>query len=129
MNPNIPRTDAAMPVSLEKEFTGRPSSQENVISNIDAIRNTKEIKEAEIKGENVHISDEQLIKTIERALKAAEGRITTLEFSVHQKTHQIMVKVHDKETGDIIREVPAEKTLDFVSKIWELAGLMVDERR
>jgi flagellar protein FlaG len=40
-----------------------------------------------------------------------------------------MVKVMDKEDGKVIREIPPEKTLDLVAKLWELAGILVDERR
>ncbi|MDD2574742.1 MAG: flagellar protein FlaG, partial [Firmicutes bacterium] len=29
---------------------------------------------------------------------------------------------------EIIREIPPEKILDMVAKIWELAGLMVDRK-
>ncbi|HEX3029893.1 MAG TPA: flagellar protein FlaG, partial [Clostridia bacterium] len=47
----------------------------------------------------------------------------------HQKTKQIMVKVIDSDTGDVIREIPPEKTLDMVAKMWEMAGIVVDERR
>ncbi|MDD4707168.1 MAG: flagellar protein FlaG, partial [Firmicutes bacterium] len=40
----------------------------------------------------------------------------------------IMVKVINDETDEIIREIPPEKILDMVAKIWELAGLMVDRK-
>jgi flagellar protein FlaG len=40
-----------------------------------------------------------------------------------------MVKVIDIETKDVIKEFPPEKILDMVAKMWEVAGIMVDERR
>ena len=40
-----------------------------------------------------------------------------------------MVKVIDKDTDEIIREIPSEKVLDMVAKMWELNGLLVDEKR
>ena len=40
-----------------------------------------------------------------------------------------MIKIVDKKTKDVIKEIPAEKTLDLIAKAWELAGLMVDEKR
>ncbi|MNC25145.1 flagellar protein FlaG [compost metagenome] len=51
-----------------------------------------------------------------------------LDISIHEKTHKLMVKVMNKETGELIREVPPEKTLDLVAKMMELAGIMIDER-
>jgi len=89
----------------------------------------KELKLAELKGEPISISGEQLVKVIERSIKAIEGPMTSLDFSIHKQTNQIMVKVLNKETGELIREIPPEKTLDFVAKMREMAGILIDERR
>ena len=40
-----------------------------------------------------------------------------------------MIKMVDKETRKVIKEFPAEETLDLIAKAWELAGIMVDEKR
>ena len=93
------------------------------------VSTSKELKELERIGEHVPLGEAQLIKAIERANKALDGAQTTFEFSIHEKTKQIMVKVMDKEDGTVIREIPPEKTLDLVAKLWELAGILVDERR
>ncbi|MCM3786007.1 flagellar protein FlaG [Neobacillus mesonae] len=71
---------------------------------------------------------EHLIQNIERAIKALEGPQTTLDISIHEKTHDIMVKVLNKETGELIREIPPEKTLDLVAKMMEIAGILVDKK-
>lgn len=93
------------------------------------INNTLDLRQAELKGEKYTISDAQLVKAIEHAIKAVQGKSTTLEFSIHEKTKLISVKVLDKETGETIREVPPEKSLDFAAKLWEMAGIIIDERR
>jgi flagellar protein FlaG len=93
------------------------------------VDNSEEVRQIERKGDNVPISDEQLIKAIERAIKSIQGPTTSLDFSVHKQTKQIMVKVLDKETGEVIREIPPEKNLDLLAKLWEMAGILIDERR
>ena len=50
-------------------------------------------------------------------------------FGIHEKTNRITIKIVDKEIKDVIKEVPAEKTLDLIAKAWEMAGLLVDEKR
>ena len=30
---------------------------------------------------------------------------------------------------EVIKEYPPEKTLDMIAKVWEMAGIMVDEKR
>ena len=39
------------------------------------------------------------------------------------------IKIVDKDTDEIIKEFPAEKTLDMIARVWEMAGIMVDEKR
>jgi flagellar protein FlaG len=92
------------------------------------IQTMKDLNEAQMHGENVQISDQQVIRMIEKANKALQLRSTSFEFAVHKQTKQIMVKVFDKDSGEIIREIPPQKVLDMVAKMWELAGLLIDER-
>ena len=76
-----------------------------------------------------NLDEKQWIKIIEKANKAIDGATSSFEFSIHEQTKQIMVKVIDKETKEVIREFPPEKILDMVAKMWEVAGIIVDERR
>lgn len=75
------------------------------------------------------MDEKEWIEVIERANKAITGAVCSFEFSIHDKTKEIMVKVIDSDTGKIIREIPPEKVLDMVAKMWEMAGILVDERR
>ncbi|MEW6624314.1 MAG: flagellar protein FlaG [Bacillota bacterium] len=73
-------------------------------------------------------NESQIIKAIEEANKSYYGIYTRFEFSIHDDTKEIMVKVIDQETNEVIREIPPEKILDMVATMWELAGLIVDEK-
>lgn len=92
------------------------------------IRSNVELKRLEREGISVSMGEEQVVKALDRALKALQGPMTTFEVSVHKETKAIMVKVLNKETGELIREIPPEKTLDLVANMVEIAGIMVDER-
>jgi len=50
-------------------------------------------------------------------------------FGIHEETNRVTIRIVDKETREVIRELPPEKTLDMIAKVWEMAGLIVDERR
>lgn len=75
------------------------------------------------------VSEKMLIETIEKANKDLVIANRALEFSVHEGTKEIMVKVVDAETKEVIREIPSEKVLDMVASMLERAGILVDERR
>ena len=80
------------------------------------------------KGE-LTIDEQNWVRVIDKANKAISGPNTSFEFSVHEGTKAIMVKVIDKDTKEVIRELPPEKILDMIAKMCEMAGLVVDERR
>lgn len=56
-------------------------------------------------------------------------RHTQCSFKYHEDTNRISITVRDSDTDEVIREIPPEKALDMLAKAWELAGLMVDEKR
>lgn len=81
-----------------------------------------------IQGEEKKYTEDELINSIEAANEQFIAYDRRFEFSIHEKTKQIMVKVIDIKTDETIREIPPEKILDLVASIWEVAGIMVDER-
>jgi flagellar protein FlaG len=110
---------------IESMQTSSTSSKQSVST----YTNLDDLKRAELRGEKHTVSDEQIVMAIERAIKAMQGKSTSLEFTIHEKTKKISIKVMDRETGEIIREIPPEKSLDFVANLWELAGILIDEKR
>ena len=53
----------------------------------------------------------------------------TVQFGIHERTGRMTIKILNKETKEVIKEFPAEKTLDLIAKAWEMAGIMIDEKR
>ncbi len=94
-----------------------------------AIENKNYLHLSEYEKSELSISEKVVINAIEKANKAIMGANTRFEFSIHEKTKEIMVKVVDVDTREVIREIPPEKILDMVAKMWEMAGIIVDERR
>lgn len=78
-------------------------------------------------GERRLVSEDQYIKNLELVNRRLIGPDTRLEFSVHKGTHEIIVKVINEDTDEVIKEIPPEKILDLVAKIWEIVGLFVDK--
>ena len=72
-------------------------------------------------------TNEQLKRAVEEINKKANN--SEAVFGVHEETNRITIKIVDKESKEVIKEFPPEKTLDMIAKVWEMAGLMVDEKR
>lgn len=69
-------------------------------------------------------------ETMKQAISDINKRLNNTEcvFGVHEATNRVTIRIVDKDTKEVIKEVPPEKTLDMIAKVWELAGLLVDER-
>lgn len=71
---------------------------------------------------------EQLKKAIAEMNRKINNSNEEAVFGVHEDTNRIMIKIMDKETKEVIKEFPPEKTLDMIARIWEMAGILVDEK-
>ena len=51
-----------------------------------------------------------------------------LQFSVHEDTGRTMVRVVNKDTDRLIREIPPEEVLDLAAKLEEMIGMVFDKK-
>lgn len=72
---------------------------------------------------------DQLKKAIAEMNKKINNSNEEAVFGVHEDTNRVMIKIVDKDTKEVIKEFPPEKTLDMIAKVWEVAGILVDEKR
>lgn len=68
----------------------------------------------------------QIRKAVEEINKKAHN--SEAVFGIHDATNRVMIKIIDKDTKEVLKEYPPEKTLDMIAKVWEVAGLLVDEK-
>lgn len=85
--------------------------------------------QAQEQAENPENASRRIKNAVDHANKTMRHAKTKCEFSYHEETKRVSIKVIDEETEEVIREIPPEETLEMISKMWELAGLMVDEKR
>jgi len=85
-------------------------------------------EEGENKGENGEKFNQEMMR---QAMKELSKKATNVEaeFGIHEKTNRITIKMVDKKTKEVIKELPPEKMLDMLARMWEMSGLMVDEKR
>lgn len=74
------------------------------------------------------ITDKMLDKAVEQANKSLSTFDRVIERSIHEKTHTVMYVIRDAKTNEVIGEFPPKKIQDMIAKMWELAGLFVDEK-
>jgi uncharacterized FlaG/YvyC family protein len=74
------------------------------------------------------INDEMLDKAVEMANKTLAKHNNFIERSVHDVTKTVMYVMKDTQTNEVIKEFPPKKIQDMIAKMWEIAGLFVDEK-
>ncbi len=77
---------------------------------------------------NEVMNEELFQKSVEQANKSLDMYNRKIERSVHEVTHTVMYIVRDTRTNEVIQEFPPKKIQDMIAKMWELAGLFVDEK-
>lgn len=82
-------------------------------------------------GEDTKDQKEQNTDQIRKAVETLNKRMKHSEavFGIHEGTNRVMIRIVDKDTKEVIKELPPEKTLDMIAKVWEMAGILIDEKR
>ena len=78
--------------------------------------------------EQIQADNAKIMKAISEMAKNAKSNAEAV-FGIHEKTNRVTIKMVDKETKKVIKEFPPDETLDMIAKVWEIAGIMVDEKR
>ena len=129
---------AAKPVSQVSSVTTTDKSNEVVVDSAKSAASNVAVSvgqaaDSEKNGSNANDNDKAKkqaesmadVKDIRKVL----NNNTIAEFGYNEPTNRITIKIKDKDTDEVIKEIPSEKALEMLAKAWELAGIMVDERR
>lgn len=94
------------------------------------VKETKEVANVEdsISEAKNSFSPKSIKRAIETMNKELETSGKKLAYSMHERTNQIMIKVIDIETDEVIKEIPDEKLMDMMADFREASGILVDEK-
>ena len=120
-------TKISKPVeNMEVSTQPQPNSVDTVTKAIEKVSNSAN-KEGQEGNQSQSGSNESARLAAQTYNKLTEN--TKAVFGVNEATNRVTIKIVDKDTDEIIKEFPAEKTLDMIARVWEMAGIMVDEKR
>ena len=115
------------PVENMEVTTGpQPNSVDAVTAAVAKVSNSAK-QEGQESSQSQNGSNETARQAAQTYNKLTEN--TKAVFGVNEATNRVTIKIVDKDTDEVVKEFPAEKTLDMIARVWEMAGLMVDEKR
>ena len=120
-------TKISKPVeNMEVSTQPQPNSVDTVTATVAKVSNSAN-QEGQEGNQSQSGSKETARQAAQTYNKLTEN--TKAVFGVNEATNRVTIKIVDKDTDEIIKEFPAEKTLDMIARVWEMAGIMVDEKR
>ncbi len=125
----VQKPQAAAPAERPEEISSNVQAAEKVDQTTNVVENAKEKGQSGSgeQGKEQQATTEQIRKAVEQLNK----RIGNSEaiFGIHEATNRVTIKLVDKDTKEVIKELPPEKTLDMIARVWDMAGILVDEKR
>lgn len=129
---NSVMTSQAQTTKAANTKTAREYTDVSLADNTPKVdKTTRVVENTEGKSDSYMSNREPSQDQLHRAVEELNKQMNNSEvaFGFHEGTNRVTIKIIDKETKEVIKELPPEKTLDLIAKAWELAGIMVDERR
>jgi flagellar protein FlaG len=123
---------------VKAESQAKVETASNAAASDDLMKKTIQIdtKETDKNGKDRNRDDSQAKQTISensqirKAVDEINKKAHNSEavFGIHDATNRVTIKIVDKDTKKVLKEYPPEKTLDMIAKVWEMAGLLVDQK-
>ena len=118
---------------VKAESQAKVETASNAAASDDLMKKTIQIdtKETDKNGKDGNRDDSQAKQTI-----SENSQIRKAVDEINKKAHNSeavfgihdAIKIVDKDTKKVLKEYPPEKTLDMIAKVWEMAGLLVDQK-
>ena len=123
---------------VKAESQAKVETASNAAASDDLMKKTIQIdtKETDKNGKDGNRDDSQAKQTISensqirKAVDEINKKAHNSEavFGIHDATNRVTIKIVDKDTKKVLKEYPPEKTLDMIAKVWEMAGVLVDQK-
>ena len=90
------------------------------------ITDQRESRELQVSqtGNDAPVQFKEVIDRVGRTLQNVEPK---LELSIDQDLNQVILRVVDKESGDLIRQIPSEEVLELDRFFADQSGLLIQE--
>jgi flagellar protein FlaG len=92
-----------------------------------------ELQEAAVRptssGNQSQPAREELQDQVDMLNKLLNKSGSHVKFVLHDGLNEYYVQIVNDKTNEVIREIPSKKMMDTVAKMYELIGLLVDEKR
>ena len=118
------KSDSIAPDKVSKIADQNVRPDRKIIAN-QQIKEKKNVEDGQKGKEDVQISQD-LLDGLEHDINTIHN--VGLNFSIHKESGRTIVKVVEKNTGDLIKQIPAEEVLKLIDRMDDMLGILFDKR-
>ena len=74
------------------------------------------------------IPREEVKKAVEKLNRLMGIIDKRYEYSIHENSHRLSVKIVDQQSGEILAEIPSKRAMEILDAFTQMAGLFFDKR-
>lgn len=119
--------DLAIGTNIISKVVSENIPEKKALENIPEKTSNKTSQDGEATRDNININREVLEKGIEKINENIKIFNTKLSFSIDEPTGRTIIRISNKETNEVIREIPPLEFLKIAAKLSEVFGLIIDE--
>lgn len=113
--------------------TVKADKADTIVKGSKALSGDVNAKTAVMNGEDKETTEKMPTKTsMKEAVSMMNQKLgmmrTRCEYEYDDSTNRVAIKVYDKDTDELLIEAPPEEAREAIKKVWEAAGIVVDEK-
>lgn len=98
-----------------------------VDENLDVkINNSENINKKDVSVSNAQ--KKQVQNSVNKLNKLLQKEDTHVEYKIHKYFGDVIIRIVDNKTREVVREMPPEKILDMIQRMCEMDGVFVNKR-
>ena len=112
-------------INVVESFYNKVVNTGHVVPNDKTVSDRKE-------QENIRrddLSPDDVKRTVNELNRLSGSFNEKVQFGFHEKTNRIIIKIIDKDTNEVVSEIPSKYSLRLLEHIQENMGIFVDESR
>lgn len=121
------RTSVVLPQTDRPAASSRPQVDRGPTTNAATTKSPASVQEqAQAAREQAHREDVE--SAVKRANQVVQASVRDLEFTVDDSSGKTVVKVVDRATKEVIRQIPSDEMLAIAESIERMQGLLVKQQ-
>lgn len=116
-----------IPVAASAVQGGRTRSTEKVSESQGRGRGATSLASADFESRRKSVSEEELKDVVSQAQELLNQTESRIQLAVDRDLQQVVIKVIDRESGQVIRQIPPEEMLELQRFFQDRSGLLLSE--